>query len=211
MPRVDPRILVELCELVLEGFVELLGVTAVVAVAGARIEQRVAAEQGRLVRMRQQADMAHRVPRRIEALEFDRPADLDHVAGAHAPVHVRDAGPGVLVRNQFRAGRRDHALVAAGVVAVFVRVQDLGNRPAPVRRDGKAFFVVERVDRERFAGLGTGDQVVEVPVGVTGPDLLDDHGDSAALSLLSRSKTRSPPTQVCRTSMSSISLAGHSK
>ncbi|WP_443083433.1 DUF1272 domain-containing protein [Variovorax sp. PBL-E5] len=36
--------------------------------------------------------------------------------------------------------------------------------------------MIERIDRQRLAGLGAGDQVVVVAVGIAGPDALDDHG-----------------------------------
>src|SRR3546814_1338920 len=35
--------------------------------------------------------------------------------------------------------------------------------------------MIERIDRQRFAGLRAGDDIVEVAIGVSGPDLLDDH------------------------------------
>jgi hypothetical protein len=54
-------------------------------------------------------------------------------------------------------------------------VQDLRDAPAVRLRLRQALPVVERIDRESLAGVGTGDQVVEVPVGVAGPDSLDDH------------------------------------
>ena len=40
---------------------------------------------------------------------------------------------------------------------------------------GEAFLMVERIDRQRLAGLVAGDQVIEVAAGVRGPDLFDDH------------------------------------
>src|SRR5216684_4067078 len=39
----------------------------------------------------------------------------------------------------------------------------------------QAFRVVERIDRQRLAGLAAGDQVVEIATGIGGPDLFDDH------------------------------------
>ena len=39
----------------------------------------------------------------------------------------------------------------------------------------QAFLVIQGIDRERLAGFSAGDQVVEVAVGVAGPDLFDDH------------------------------------
>ena len=54
----------------------------------------------------------------------------------------------------------------------------LGNVPAPGLGQAQAFGVVEGVDGHGFAGLGAGDQVIEIAVGVGGPDLLDNHGAS---------------------------------
>ena len=84
--------------------------------------------------------------------------------------------PGVVVRDHLGAGRRDHGRVAAGVVVVLVGVEDLRDLPALVLGRGQALLVVQRIDRQRLAGLGAGDQVVVVAVGVAGPDALDDHG-----------------------------------
>ena len=46
--------------------------------------------------------------------------------------------------------------------------------------------MVERVDRERLAGLRAGDQVVEVPQRVLGPDVSDEHEDLHFSSSLAR-------------------------
>jgi len=70
------------------------------------------------------------------------------------------------------------------VVVVFVRIQDLGNGPAFVLGGLQAFLVIQGVDREGLAGLAAGDEVVEITVGVRGPDLFDNHGivrDESAL------------------------------
>jgi hypothetical protein len=61
---------------------------AVVAVAGTRVEQCVAAEQRWLVGVRQQAYMAHRVPGCVQAFEIDGHAHLDDVTGADTAVHI---------------------------------------------------------------------------------------------------------------------------
>ena len=79
------------------------------------------------------------------------------------------------MRDDLRAGRLDNALVAADVIAVLVRIQDLGDVPLLFVGDGETFPEVERIDRQCLAGLRTDDQVVEVAVGVGGPDLFDDH------------------------------------
>ena len=62
------------------------------------------------------------------------------------------------------------------MVAVFVRVQDLGDVPARFLGGPQAFLVIQGVDGERLAGFVAGDQVIEVAVGVGGPNLFDDHG-----------------------------------
>ena len=53
-------------------------------------------------------------------------------------------------------------------------VEDLHDLPALVLCDGQAFLAVERIDCQRLSGLRTGNQVVVVAVGVTGPDALNN-------------------------------------
>src|SRR5580658_16327 len=72
-------------------------------------------------------------------------------------------------------GRRDQAGIAAGVVAVLVSVQDLGDGPALRTRRGLAQAPLQRIDRQRLAGLRAGDEIVEIAVIVGGPDAFDDH------------------------------------
>ena len=117
-------------------------------------------------------------PGRVHAFELDRLADLDHVARLHAAIDAGDARAGAVVRDDLRAGRGDHRRVAAGVVVVLVGVEDLRDLPALDARRVQALLVVERIDRQRLAGLGAGDQVVVVAVGVAGPDALDDHDEN---------------------------------
>ena len=62
------------------------------------------------------------------------------------------------------------------MVAVFMRIKDLRNVPACCLGSVQAFFVIQRIDGQGLSGFGAGDQVVEVPVGIGGPDLFDDHG-----------------------------------
>ena len=119
--------------------------------------------------------MAHRVTRRIEAFELDGLADFDHIARAQPAAHLRDLVLGIGVRQYRRLGGRDHLLVAAGVVAVLVRVEDLRDVPALRLGGGEAFLVVQRIDRQRLASLGAGDQIIEIAAGIGGPDLFDDH------------------------------------
>src|SRR5262250_3349243 len=142
---------------------------AIVAIAGARVEQRVATEERRTVAMRPEADVAHCVSRRIQAFELDGLADLDDIAGAQPAIDARDPVLRVGMCQHLGAGRRDYLLVAAGVVAVLMGVEDLCDRPPPRAGESEALLVVERIDREGLAGLPAGDEVVEVAIGVRGP------------------------------------------
>jgi hypothetical protein len=74
------------------------------------------------------------------------------------------------------AGLPDHCLVSARMVAVFVRVQDLGDIPALFLRRIEALLMIQGVDGQGLAGVAAGDEVVEIAVRVAGPDLFDDHG-----------------------------------
>ena len=71
----------------------------------------------------------------------------------------------IAVSNNLRAGRCDNSFVATRVIAVFMRVQNLRDRPALVFRNAQAFVEVERVDRKCIASLGTGDQVIKIAGG----------------------------------------------
>src|SRR5437763_256036 len=155
---------------------------AIVAVAGAGVEQRIAAEQGRLAAMRQDADMRHRVARRVEAFELDTLADFDDIAGLETSVDALDLVLGAGMRQQFGMGRADDLVVAAGMVAMMMRVEYLGDVPALGFGRGQALLVIERVDRQRLAGFGAGDQVIEVAPTIGGPDLFDDHRSLPACS-----------------------------
>ena len=93
-----------------------------------------------------------------------------------SPSHIGDLVAGVPVREDLRAGFLDEGFVSPCVVAVLVRVQDLGDRPAFVLGGLETLLVVEGIDGKRLARLAARDQVVEIAVGVRGPDLLDDHG-----------------------------------
>ena len=149
--------------------------------------------------------MAHRMPRRVEALKFDCFSNFDNVACAYTAVHIRNTALGILVCDHLCTCSTHDTFVAARVIAVFVRIEDLRNRPAALCCDREAFPVVQWVDGERIAGFGTGDQVVEISVRITGPYLLNDH------CLAPASYTNAPPTQVCSTLMSSISELATSK
>ena len=58
----------------------------------------------------------------------------------------------------------------------FRDVQDLGDIPSFFLGGPKALFMIQGVDGQGLAGFATGDEVVEVAVGVGGPDLFDYHG-----------------------------------
>jgi hypothetical protein len=118
------------------------------------------------------------VARRVQALKLHRLADLDHVTRLDAAIHARDLAAGLVVRDQLGARGLDHRRVAAGVVVMLVRVEDLRDAPAVLLGRGQALAVIERVDRQRLAAVGTRDQVVVVAVGVAGPDAFDDQGRS---------------------------------
>ena len=100
---------------------------------------------------------------------------VDRVAGVEADVDAADPRPGTRVGEQLRTGRLDHRAVATRVVAVLVGIEHLRDLPALVLGPRQALVVVQRVDGKRLAGLRAGDQVVEIAVGVAGPDLLDEH------------------------------------
>src|SRR5204862_84116 len=65
--------------------------------------------------------------------------------------------------------------VAAGVVGVLVGVADLRDLPAALARRLQAQPPLERIDGERLAALGTGDQIVEVAQAVSRPDTFRQH------------------------------------
>lgn len=73
-------------------------------------------------------------------------------------VHAWYLAAGLAVGNHLGAGGCHDGRVAAGVVMVSVGVEQLGDLPAAHLRRLQAFLVVQRVDRQGFAGLGAGDQ-----------------------------------------------------
>jgi len=119
--------------------------------------------------------VAHGVARCVQAFELDRVADLDDVTRNDATIHVRNTRARILVCNDSCTRCFNNALVTACVVAVFVRVEDLRDCPAAVFRNGQAFVVVKRIDCECVTSFRTDNQVVEVAIRVTGPDLFDNH------------------------------------
>ena len=65
--------------------------------------------------------MAHRVARRVEALELDGLAHLDDVTGTNAAIHVGNSSTGIFVGNDGSPRRLDDALVAAFSVDYLMR------------------------------------------------------------------------------------------
>ena len=155
---IEAHLVTEVRQLPRKRLIEHLRVPPVVAVSGARVEQRVTREQRHLGPARQQAHVAHRVTGRVEALELDALAYADDVAAAQPPRHVWDRG--VRMRQQRGAGRCDDVVVAADVVVVLMRVEDLGDVKSSLFGDAQARAVIERIDGERLAGLFASDQVV---------------------------------------------------
>ncbi len=187
--RVYARLIRQPRELRNEGLVQPLRMSAVVAVAGAGVEEGVAAEQRRPVRVREQADMRERVAGGVEAFELGAAADPDDVALGEAAIHAADARGGGGVRRDLRPGGRLEAGVAAGVVAVLVGVEDLRDLPAAFARRIKTQLPLERIDRERLAGLRAGDEIVEVAQGVSRPDPLGQHHAGVLLAVASAHRT----------------------
>ena len=163
-------------KLICEGLVHRGRAAAVVAVARAGVEQGVTREQRGLVGVGAQADVAEGVAGCIQGFELHGFADFDDVARREPARHTRNAVLGRVVREHRRPGFVHDGLVAVDVVVVLVGVEDLGDLPAGFFGRIQAFLAVQRVDGQRFAGLGAGDQVVEITVGITGPNLLHEHG-----------------------------------
>jgi len=61
------------------------------------------------------------------------------------------------------------------VIVVFMGVKHLGDVPALILGGAQAFFMIQRIDGQGLASVGTYNQVIEVPVRVAGPNLLNDH------------------------------------
>src|ERR1700748_1478830 len=61
------------------------------------------------------------------------------------------------------------------MVEVLVSVEDLGNGPTLLTRRIHAQPPFQRVHGQSFAGLGAGDEVMKVSVGICRPDPLNQH------------------------------------
>ena len=114
--------------------------------------------------------------RRVQRLKLDRLTHFDDVARAQASSNVSDLVSGILVRQNRRTGFPDHSRVPARMIVMFVRVQDLGDIPSFFLGGPQTLFMVQGVDGQGLAGFATGDEVVEIAIGVGGPDLFDYHG-----------------------------------
>ena len=95
--------------------------------------------------MRAQADVAQGVAWRVEALKLDGLANLDHIAGLHAPVHAGDFAGRLVVRDDLGASGGDHRRIAASVVMVLVGVENLRDLPAFDFGGCQRFFGIQRV------------------------------------------------------------------
>jgi hypothetical protein len=112
---------------------------------------------------------------RIQALEFDRLSDFYDVACANPTIHVWNTGLCIPVCNDFCTSGVNDTLVTTRMITVFVCVENLCNYPTSLRRGSETFLVVQWVDCESVTRFRTGDQVVEVAIRITRPDLFDDH------------------------------------
>lgn len=119
--------------------------------------------------------MAHRVAGSIEAFELHGLTDFDDISGADAPIHVGNEFCCVDMGNDFGAGLRNHCLVAADMVAVFMRIEDLGYGPAMFFCGREALAVIQWINSQRVTSFGAGDQVIEVAIRICGPDSLNYH------------------------------------
>jgi len=90
--------------------------------------------------------VTHGVAWRVQRLELDSLAHLDDIACAQTSGHVGDLVPGIPVRQDRRPGFPDQSLVPACMVAMFVRVQDLGDRPSFFFGAPQALLMIQGVD-----------------------------------------------------------------
>ena len=98
------RVIRQPSQLGYKSVVEGLGVTAVVAVSGARVEKGVATEQCRRIPVSEQADMRHGMAGRVQTLQFQRTAYTNDITPAQTPVDAANATRCSRVRQYFRAG-----------------------------------------------------------------------------------------------------------
>ena len=120
--------------------------------------------------------MAHRVAGGVERFKLDRFADFDNVARTEADVYARNLAFGIGVGEQLGASCRNDMFVTAGMIAMLVRIQHLGDGPALALGARQALFMIQGINSHCFPRLGASNEIVEVAVAVGGPDLFDNHG-----------------------------------
>src|SRR5690242_1452331 len=79
------------------------------------------------------------------------------------------------MRQHPRARGRHHLRIARGVIEVLVRVEHLRDREALPARRIETLAGIERIDDQRLSSLRAGNQVLEIPEVVGGPDSFDQH------------------------------------
>jgi hypothetical protein len=79
------------------------------------------------------------------------------------------------MREDLSACRRDHCGITTSMIAVLVRVENLGNLPSTITRPRKAFLVIQRVDGKRFSSVIARQHIIEIAVSIPGPDLFYLH------------------------------------
>src|SRR5258706_5069 len=86
-----------------------------------------------------------------------------------------DARRGRGVRQHPGARGREERRVAGRGIEMLVRVENLPDGPAALGGAAQAGLPVQRVDHERLAGLGAGDEIMVVAQLVGRPDAFDNH------------------------------------
>src|SRR5665213_1244356 len=87
-------------------------------------------------------------------------------------VIARSRALGWTIRQIFNTHEhRDHT----GMVAMLVGIEDLADRPSQCARARDDGVGVERIHDQCLAGLGAGNQVVEIAAFIGSPDALDQH------------------------------------
>ena len=119
--------------------------------------------------------MTHGVSRRIERDKLNAAPDFHDVPGFQPDIHAVNFRSSILMREDLSACRIDHCRVAAGMIAMLVRVENLGNLPSTITRPRKAFLVIQRVDGKRFSSVIAGQHIIEIAVSVPGPNLFYLH------------------------------------
>ena len=90
------------------------------------------------------------------------------------------------MRDDLCSGRGDNSFIAAGVIMMLVGVENLRDLPAFRLGRGKRLLMVDRIDCKCLACFRASDQVIEITVGVVGPDSLDNHRALLIVSYIMR-------------------------